>query len=274
MKPFFIIRLTIVVLFSISYYVKANDQYAVRGTLYDFETFDPIHSAEITVLGTAMKVVSDEEGLYEIEGLPPGKYDIQYFANGYQRKVTKEIYLEHDVTLNVALEKQNNTKPQEKQVNLDLAYYKKIEYPLKSSFIFKISSYIQWQDLQNHKTFRIGIVGKLPEHGKIEIPKDKTIANLPVEIVYISDVESAKHCKVLFFAKSDNKFVQEITDQISGLEILTIGDTETSKVKNMMVNLLTLETTMSYVVQQKNINISTLKYNEELFKKAVYVNKK
>lgn len=274
MKSFSVVTLTVIFLVSFVGSLKANEQYAVRGTLYDFESFDPIYSAEITVLGTSMKVVSDKEGLYEIEGLPSGKYDIQYYANGYQRKIIKEIYLEHDVTFNIALEKQAQTKPQEVEIKLDLAYFKKIEYPLKSSFVYKLATYVRWQNLNNSKTFRIGIIGQLPQHGKIEIPKDKTIAGLPVEIVNISDIETAKHCKVLFFTKADSKLVQEITDELTGLEILTIGDTETTKSKNMMVNLLTLETNLSYMIQQKNINNTPLKYDENLFKKASYINKK
>jgi hypothetical protein len=87
-------------------------------------------------------------------------------------------------------------------------------------------------------------------------------------------VETAKHCKVLFFAKSEAKLVQDITDEIAGLEILTVSDTETTKPKSMMVNLLTLETNLTYAVQQKNIDKTTIKYNNELLNKAGYVNKK
>lgn len=271
MKSFFAIGLIVIFLCS----VRANEQYAVRGTLYDFESFDPIHSAEITVLGTPMKVVTDKDGIYEIDALPQGKYDIQYFAQGYQKRITKEIHIEHDVTLNIALEKQGHNKPQDIEIKLDMAYFKKIEYPLKSSFLFKLSSCIQWQGLQNHKTFRIGVVGQLPEHGSIEIPKGKTIAGLPIEVVAVSDVESAKHCKVLFFTKkSDSKMIQDITDEIAGLEILTVSDTESAKPKSMMINLLTLETNLIYAVQQKNIDKSTLRYSNELFGKAGYINRK
>lgn len=249
--------------------------HAIRGTLYDYDNFDPIVNVEVLINGSAYKTVTDSEGRYELDNLPDGVYDIIFLAPSYQKKTLSNIDVSQvgDLTLNTALEKNHDSKPTEVTVKLDVNYFKKIEYPLKSSFVYKLASYITWKEVPK-KEFLIGVVGKLPENSKLEIPQGKTIGGLPVRVIPITTLTEANSCKVLFFANTEPAFAEQILNGISGLEILTIGDTECVKKKNLAINLSALETTLSYDVNQPILSQCHLTISDELFNKAHKVYKK
>ena len=66
----------------------------VKGILEDVETKEPIAGANVLVLGTSLKAVTDDHGRYSIYNLRDGTYDIKASHIAYAAEVKRDISLE------------------------------------------------------------------------------------------------------------------------------------------------------------------------------------
>ncbi len=55
----------------------------LRGRVFDERTRRPLSGVSINVRGTSFKTVTDSMGEYVIYNMPPGKYDVKFYKNGY-----------------------------------------------------------------------------------------------------------------------------------------------------------------------------------------------
>ncbi len=82
-------------------------QQAVRGTVTDAATQQPLSYATVVLLGGAQPVGagSDSAGNFVINGVAPGRYDLQVSMTGYETYIIKELTVSsaREVVLSVAL---------------------------------------------------------------------------------------------------------------------------------------------------------------------------
>ncbi len=69
----------------------AQDSGAIRGTVYDAVTKEPIVGANVFVLGTSFGAASDLNGVFSIGGLPPGSYSVQASVIGYKAQISTDV---------------------------------------------------------------------------------------------------------------------------------------------------------------------------------------
>lgn len=94
-------------LFSLPVWLMAQTG-SIRGQVTDALTNEPIAFADILVLGTDRGTTTDLDGLYQLDGIPPGLYDIRVSYLGYKEQVIYEIQVTtaRPIEVNVALEEQ------------------------------------------------------------------------------------------------------------------------------------------------------------------------
>lgn len=79
----------------------------IKGKIIDATTSEPLVGATVKILGTNTGAVADVDGVYYVEGLKIGKYDLKFSYIGYTDKVLKGVdvnaseILSLDVVLNV-----------------------------------------------------------------------------------------------------------------------------------------------------------------------------
>lgn len=56
----------------------------LNGIITDRDTSSPILGASISIVGTSIGGMADEHGEYEINGVPPGTYNIRFLMIGYR----------------------------------------------------------------------------------------------------------------------------------------------------------------------------------------------
>lgn len=85
-------------------------QSAIRGTVVEYETNEPIPGAKVAIPGTAFSSVTDSEGKYEIHDIPPGEYELVVTKDGFMDKKTpiQKVKKDVDIALNIQIEKKNN----------------------------------------------------------------------------------------------------------------------------------------------------------------------
>lgn len=89
---------------------NAQAQSAIRGTVVEYETNEPIVGAKVVIPGTAFSSITDSEGKYEIHDVPPGDYELVVTKDGFMDKKTptQKVKKDVDIALNIQIEKKNN----------------------------------------------------------------------------------------------------------------------------------------------------------------------
>jgi len=69
----------------------AQDVGAIRGVLFDVDFNAPLSGAQVLVVETGAKALSDEQGAYAVQSLRPGKYTLVISKEGYVRQVRTDV---------------------------------------------------------------------------------------------------------------------------------------------------------------------------------------
>lgn len=104
------------------------------------------------------------------------------------------------------------------------------EYALKASYINRFMHFVTWPEkdgVQSSSQLEICILGENPFDGDLEkVFVKQTDDDKEVKIKYISDIDEAANCDVLFVAESKKNEISDILEKVSDKQILTIGDTK------------------------------------------------
>ncbi|MDZ7264450.1 MAG: TonB-dependent receptor, partial [candidate division KSB1 bacterium] len=76
----------------------------ITGRIQDRQTHQPLPGANIQVLGTLRGASSDEQGNFQIENLPPGRYSIRVSMIGYRHQTLEKIVVEDNRMTFIAIE--------------------------------------------------------------------------------------------------------------------------------------------------------------------------
>jgi TonB-dependent receptor len=87
------VRFSIVLLFLLGFYSTQYAQSTVKGIVKDGSNGDPVENAKITLVGSEKRCLSDANGVFELAGVPKGKYSLEIKAS------TFNIYVLSDVTI-------------------------------------------------------------------------------------------------------------------------------------------------------------------------------
>ena len=131
MKKFFISLLLLYLYFLNG---SAQQTYAVRGTVVDRESREPISFVSVSIWNAARGTMTDSLGNYVIRDLVPGMYRLQFSIVGYKTYVTPEFKVStRDLRVDAVLEK-NKMSLQEIEV-VASPFRRSLESPISSHVI-------------------------------------------------------------------------------------------------------------------------------------------
>jgi hypothetical protein len=105
------------------------------------------------------------------------------------------------------------------------------EYTVKAAFLFHFAQFVEWPA----ETFKDSAatpmtyctMGDDPFHGALDQALiGKTVGNHPLRVEHLREFEKAHGCQVLFLGTGEKKRIGEALADISGLPVLTVGETE------------------------------------------------
>ena len=94
MKTRISLVILVALLFSIN--VSADGLGAVKGTVTDADTGDPVKGVKVEVVGTQKSATTDADGKYLMSNIKPGKYDVKASHWDYQEEVNKNVNIKAD----------------------------------------------------------------------------------------------------------------------------------------------------------------------------------
>jgi hypothetical protein len=100
------VRLLMIFLFLLGINSINFAQSTVKGVVKDGSNSDPVENAKITLVGSEKRCLSDANGVFELSGIPKGKYSLEIKASTFNVYVLSDVTIgENEVKeLNIAME--------------------------------------------------------------------------------------------------------------------------------------------------------------------------
>ena len=112
------------------------------------------------------------------------------------------------------------------------------EYEVKAAFLYNMARFIDWPDksLDQKSTLTIYILGDAPFGSALDAIQGKTIKGKTIVVKKADSLNILKNGDILFISGSEKERLEQILKGISGLPILTVGDTESFAKNGVVVN--------------------------------------
>jgi hypothetical protein len=153
-----------------------------------------------------------------------------------------------------------------------------IEYKIKAAYLYHFSKFTQWPDqiaFPEQDAFTLCIVGKDPFGSIITPIENKTAHGLQIKLVYFSRVNSQlRQCNVVFIAKTKPKKVQSILKTLSGLNILTVGESTNFAVNGGIIGFIIDNGRVQFQINQSAAQTAQLRFDARLLKLGQHVTTK
>jgi hypothetical protein len=114
------------------------------------------------------------------------------------------------------------------------------EYRVKAAFLYNFAKFVDWPP----RAFKaasdpivIGVLGKDPfGDALISATAGKTLAGRGFQVREVADPQQAVQCQILFVSSSERKRLASLFEQIRGLAILTVGETDDFAAEGGVIN--------------------------------------
>lgn len=147
------------------------------------------------------------------------------------------------------------------------------EYEVKAAFIYNLAKFVEWpgKSLDNISTLTLYIIGDDPFGTDMDAIKDKLIKGKRVVIKQIDSPDALKNAGILFISSSEKEQLRDILKGISGLPILTVGDTKSFAQRGVMVNFYLENSKIRFEINLEAANLAGLKISSNLLRMGTII---
>ena len=126
-------KFLIVIIFSLSINIIAQDKGIINGIITDRETKKPVADAIVEILGFGRKTASSEEGKFSFENLPYGTYQLKVTSLGYEAVNKTDIVVLSSRPAEVSIEIQPMSYSTD-VIDVESRYFQKLNGESTSTF--------------------------------------------------------------------------------------------------------------------------------------------
>ena len=145
------------------------------------------------------------------------------------------------------------------------------EASLKAVFLYNFTKYIDWQNLDNHEYFVIGVVGTTEIMSALnQIAKSNRVEGKKILILNFKKTDEISHCDVLFISGHSGIPVLSAVNQ-TGRGTLTVSEEPPGSSSGAAFNFIIKDDKLKFEASLKAINVTGLKISAQLMKLAILV---
>jgi hypothetical protein len=150
------------------------------------------------------------------------------------------------------------------------------EYQLKAVFLFRFTQFVEWPTKTAPDTsFSICVLGNDPFEGYLEeTVRDESVQNRKVTIAHYSKLEDVGRCEILFVSESERQRFKQITAQLKGRGILTVGDSSNFAQQGGMIEFTTEEKRIRLKINVDAARAADLQISSKLLRPATIVSER
>lgn len=138
----------------------------------------------------------------------------------------------------------------------------------RAIFIFNFAQQVSWQNLEETKKFKIGVLG--PDRTILDLKSlasKRKIYGKPVEIVRFQSVKSIKDIQVLYVNQKYNYEIQYVLNKVLNKHILLIG--EDYNFNSSMINMVNVGNSFEYEINANRLSKEGFTFAPSLSKYAI-----
>jgi hypothetical protein len=142
------------------------------------------------------------------------------------------------------------------------------EYQVKAAFLFNFAKFVEWQTdafPTADAPLQICVLGQDPFGRDFEqVIEDKAVNGHRLEVAHPDGVPQAKACQILFITSSERQKVREILQGLTGVGVLTVGDTPGFAKMGGVINFVLDENRVRFEINLKAAERAHLKLSARL----------
>jgi hypothetical protein len=148
-----------------------------------------------------------------------------------------------------------------------------LEYRVKAEFVERFTRFIDWPSQAfagGDAPFVLCVVGETPLLPYLEqLARERRIKERRVELRRLKPSADLMGCHLLFIAPSERPHLRHILDRLSGLPIVTVGDTEGFGREGVLINLvLDADGRVRFEISSSVAKKTTVKLDAQLLRLA------
>jgi hypothetical protein len=144
------------------------------------------------------------------------------------------------------------------------------EYQVKAAFIYSTLKFVRWPTLA-HDGASVCVLGDNPFGKDLQAIAGRTVRDKVLTVKNVRTVPEAKECSIVFISKSEKSNLLEIIAQLSGSQVMTVGDTEGYGEKGVVLNFYREHTKVRFQINLEAAKKSKLKLDSRLLKLATII---
>jgi len=149
------------------------------------------------------------------------------------------------------------------------------EYHVKAAFLYNFAKFVEWpEEVLGHSStpITIGILGRDPfGHYLDRTIKNKTVKGRELVIKRFEEVDDLEATHILFISESEKKRLSETLNKRKNWHVLTVSDMEGFSELGGIINLITEENRIRFVINVDAAERADLKISSHLLKLAKIV---
>ncbi len=148
------------------------------------------------------------------------------------------------------------------------------EAEVKAAFVFNFGKFVEWpaSAFAENAAIIICVLGNESFARTLRsIIGDKTLHERTLEVDWLTELEQAERCHILFIDASWEAQLPEVLRALDGRSTLTIGDRETAAPAGTIISFKMEQTKVRFIVNSQAADRAGLKISSQLLKLAVEV---
>jgi hypothetical protein len=143
------------------------------------------------------------------------------------------------------------------------------EYQIKAVFWYNFTKFITWPEAtfkNNQSPFYMCILGTDPFRGEMELAIKEAVSERPLEIKYLSTIETAETCHTVFISRSEQKQLPSLLNTLKKSAILTVSDIENFSQQGGMIEFYHENNKVRFMIAPEVLSEAGLRAQAQLLK--------
>lgn len=144
------------------------------------------------------------------------------------------------------------------------------EYQIKAAFLYNFARFIEWPEkvFTNNSSINLCILGEDPFNNNLDTIHKKPVRDRILTVRRVNTVQEVRNCQIIFISASEKNNLMHILNELKGLSIFTIGDTEGFAQQGVIINFYIEQDRVRFEINVNAAKHSKLQISSKLLKLA------
>lgn len=150
-------------------------------------------------------------------------------------------------------------------------------YKVKAAYLYQFTKFAQWPvGFFKHKDapIRICVLGRNPFGEILNNFSTKKSQDRPITIEFLSSLEQASFCHLVFISQSEEKRLTQILKHLKHVPVLTVSDMDDFSRRGGMIGFVPKQRKVGIEINVQSSKIANIKLSSKLLKVAIVIHGK